>query len=180
MALLMEENDIEKFDLIHISMLILHLKNPLRLLQKLRLLLKKGGAIFIRDIDDTLNFAYPDPHGYFQRAYRICDYEELSGFRNSGKEIHSLLVKAGFHNVRLRKKGIDTSGMTSEEREVLFLTYFSFILEDIRVLAKKYPGNKRYAEDSRWFESVYEGMKESFGKEDFLFNLGFMTYTAEK
>lgn len=179
-ALIMEESDIEKFDIIHISMLILHLKNPLRLLQKLRLMLKKGGRLFIRDIDDTLTFAYPDPQGYFRRACKICDYEDLSGFRNSGKEIHSLLVRAGFRNVLLHKKGLDTTGMNPEERDAMFDAYFSFILEDTELLSERNPGNKRYAEDHVWLRSVFEELKSAFQQEEFLFQLGFMTYTAEK
>ncbi len=61
----MESMSYEKFDIINISMLLLHLKNQCRLFRILRRVLASGGTIIIKDIDDGLNIAYPDSNAEF-------------------------------------------------------------------------------------------------------------------
>ena len=61
----MDEMGIEKFDIINISMLLLHLKSECALLRRLRRLLKPEGTVIIKDIDDGINFAYPDEENVF-------------------------------------------------------------------------------------------------------------------
>lgn len=75
----MDEMGIEKFDIINISMLLLHLKSECALLRRLRRLLKPEGTVIIKDIDAGINFAYPDEENVFERIYRICDNNETSG-----------------------------------------------------------------------------------------------------
>ena len=180
LAEIREEHDIDKFDIIHISMLLLHLENPAKLLKRLKPLLAKGGKIFIRDIDDSITFVSPDPTGGFKRMIQICAHEEMSGYRHSGKGIYSILVQNGYKNIKLEKKGLDTSTMSYEEKDAMFSTYFSFIFEDTKILYRKDPGNKRIKDDYEWLMDNYEDIKLQYDNQDTLFQLGFMTYTAEK
>ena len=180
LAEIREEHDIDKFDIIHISMLLLHIENPSKLLKRIKPLLSKGGKLFIRDIDDTLTFVHPDPMDGFSRMIRICAREELSGYRHSGKEIYSMLIENGYRNVALEKKGLDTSQMDFEEKDALFHTYFSFIYEDTKTLYIREPDNKRVRDDYNWLENNYEALKQEYYKPETLFQLGFVTYTAEK
>ncbi len=180
LAEIREKHDIDKFDIIHISMLLLHMENPSKLLKRIKPLLSKGGKLFIRDIDDTLTFVHPDPMGGFNRMIRICAREELSGYRHSGKEIYSMLIENGFRNVALEKKGLDTSQMTLEEKDALFHTYFSFIYEDTKILYLRNPENKRVLDDYNWLENNYGALKQEYDRPETLFQLGFVTYTAEK
>ena len=180
LAEIREKHDIDKFDIIHISMLLLHMENPSKLLKRIKPLLSKGGKLFIRDIDDTLTFVHPDPMGGFNRMIRICAREELSGYRHSGKEIYSMRIENGFRNVALEKKGLDTSQMTLEEKDALFHTYFSFIYEDTKILYLRNPENKRVLDDYNWLENNYGALKQEYDRPETLFQLGFVTYTAEK
>lgn len=175
-----EAKGIDKFDIIHISMLLLHLENPSKLLKRVKPLLAKGGKIFIRDIDDSLTFVYPDPVGGFNRMIQICAQESLSGYRHCGKEIYTMLVENGYENVRLVKKGFDTSGMNSEEKDALFNTYFSFIYEDTKTLYLRDPSNKRVRDDYEWLVDNYENLRQLYDCPTTLFQLGFVTYVAEK
>lgn len=177
---IMDELNVNKFDIIHISMLLLHLANPSKLLKRIRPLLAKNGKLFIRDIDDSLTFVAPDPIGGFGRMIKICAREELSGFRNSGKGIYSLLVQNGYKNVRLEKKGLDTSAMNSTEKDALFNTYFSFIYHDTKLLYQRDPNNIRIKSDYEWLTSNFDNLKRMYDQPDTLFQLGFITYTAEK
>ena len=61
-------------------------------------MLKNNGDIFIRDIDDGFNVAYPDPQDVFKKTMEICANIKESGYRKSGREIYSLLHKSKYTN----------------------------------------------------------------------------------
>lgn len=179
MQKLMADNNIEKFDLISISMVILHLERPYKFLNQVKSFLAKNGALFIRDIDDGLNLAYPDD-GIFKRLIEICKYCDILGYRQSGRQIYSYLKNANFSNVRLEKIGLNTSGMDYDEREILFEIYFGYIPI---ALQKTMERNKniilRAQLDYEWVTEVLETARELFMKNDFIFSLGYFIYTAE-
>ena len=176
----MEEAGISAFDVINISMVLLHLVNPTALLKALRPLLSENGILIVRDIDDGINFAAPDPHNAFERIYKICENDEQSGNRRTGRQVFVCLSQAGYRDIRLEKQGLSSVGMTREEKEVLFNMYFPFTLDNAKIMMEKYPWNKDYQKDYLWYAEHFEELKERFLKEDFIFSLGFMTYTARK
>ena len=62
---IMEESGIEAFDLIHLSFILMHLKDPERLLAALSDVLAPGGHLFLVEPDDTESFISEDPDGLF-------------------------------------------------------------------------------------------------------------------
>ena len=176
----MNELGIEKFDIINITMLLLHLKSGCSLLRKLRRLLNPEGTIIIKDIDDGINYAYPDDGNMFERIYRICDNNETSGERRNGRQIYTNLYRAGFRRIELKKSGFTTIGLNYEEREAFWEIYFKFILGDIHWMREKYPGNIDIADDCDWYTDNYEDIFDAFMKDDFVFSLGFQIYVAKK
>lgn len=175
-----EVNGFEKFDIINVSMLLLHIKSECSLLRKLRRILKPDGVLIIKDIDDGLNFAYPDDMGDFERVYKICDNNETSGERKNGREIYTNLYRAGFRKIELKRQGFSTIGLTYEEKEAFWGMYFKFILGDIKWMREKYPTNEDIIDDCEWYEENYENMYNEFMKDDFVFSLGFVFFTAQK
>lgn len=175
-----EKYGISDFNVVNVSMLILHLKDPLKLLKTVRRFLKPSAKIIVKDIDDGLNIAYPDNDGLFEHAMDCCLKNELAGYRYSGRQIFGLLHKAGFRNIRLVKSGMDTSSMNYDEREALFMTYFSFIKNGFDMLTEKYPDNALYAENAKWMDENYDALEDAFLADDFFFTLGFMLFEAER
>ena len=176
----MSECGISSFNVVNVSMVILHLKNPYRLLKNIRGFLEKGASIIIKDIDDGFDVAYPDSGGDFDRVIRICARNETSGYRQSGRQILPLLRRAGFRNIALEKLCMTTVGMDYEERSALFDVYFSFILEDLKIMVDRYPDDKMLQRDLDWYRDVYDDLEERFHSDDFFFSLGFMLFTAQK
>lgn len=174
------KHNIEKFNVINLSMIILHLKNPFKLLKTLRRFLSSDGSVIVRDIDDGINYAYPDDNDDFARVVSICKQNETSGYRHSGRQIYTLLKRAGYVDIKLEKSGLSTIGMDFEEREALFDTYFSFILDDCRIMVERYPDNNHYLNDYNWYKNIYEDLEERFQDDTFVFSLGFMIYSARK
>ncbi len=176
----MAASGVESFNVIHISMLLLHLKSPFRLLRTVRSYLEKGGIIVIRDIDDGFNVAYPDEDGAFARVVDICHKNETAGYRYSGRQVYTLLKRAGYRDVTLEKLGMSTAEMDYEEREALFDTYFSFILEDLVIMCERYPNDQRIRDDYEWMRDIYEKLEERFQDNTLFFTLGFILFTATK
>lgn len=176
----MEKDGVDQFDIINISMLLLHLKSECALLRKLRRLLKPDGIIIIKDIDDGINFAYPDDSCIFDRIYRICDNNETSGERKNGRSIYTNLYRAGFRKIKLEKSGFSTIGLNYEEKEAFWGMYFKFIYGDIKWMRDKYPNNMDVVEDCEWFIENYDDIFDLFMRDDFIFSLGFQIYTAQK
>lgn len=177
---LMKIHKIEKFDLVNMSMLLLHLENPQRIIREVQKVLADGGKMFIRDIDDGLNMVYPDHNNSFKKAIEICSRNVESGYRNSGREIPTLLANAEMHDIKLEKSGINTLGMGYEEKDALFNTYFSFILTDTKSRYTKDPNKRENKEDYEWLERMYDTLEENFHSHNFFFSLGFVIFTATK
>ena len=171
-------NGVKKFDIINISMVLLHLKKPEELLKKVKHILSDNGVLIIRDIDDGLNFAFPDPEHWFEKVYEICDHDEQSGNRRTGRQIYNNLIISGFTDIRLEHQGFSSIGMNLDEKEEFFQMYFPFSLENSKIMSKKYPWKKEYKEESAWYEEFYNRIHQQFLKKEFIFSLGFQTYTA--
>lgn len=176
----MDEMGIDSFNVVNISMLILHLKSPYKMLKAIRRYLERGATVIVKDIDDGFNVAYPDEDGSIQRIYNICKKSRTSGYRNSGRQIYTLLMRAGYRDVRFERMGISTPGMDYEKRSALFDTYFSFILEELKIYVREHPDDRRAAKDLEWYDKIYEDLEARFQDDNFFFNLGFVLFSAKK
>lgn len=168
-----------KFNFIHISMLIMHLKNPFNLLRKIRKVITKDAVIFIKDMEDRLTYAYPDENNNFGRSIKIANYLETAGYRKSGRQIYTLLRHAGFENINLNLAGINTINMDYDQREDMFDTFFTFLRADSKLMVEKYPDNQVYRDDYNWICKNYDDLNQEMHDKDFFFSFGFMIYTAK-
>lgn len=169
---------INGFDIINISMVILHCQRPRQLLDALYNHLADNGKLIVLDIDDGFNIAYPDNKGYFKRAIDICEYTNFSGYRKSGREIYSYLKEIDIDNIKLHKTGMSTIRMNRKQRSDFFEIYFWFILDDLKIMYEQHPNSKILKSDLQWFQNTYEEMKLQFKKSDFFFTLGLVLFSA--
>ena len=68
--------------------------------------------------------------------------------------------------------------MCYSDKQALFDTYFSFIMEDIQIMKERYPDSERVDEDFKWYSDIYDRLEEEFHSDEFIFSLGFMIFTA--
>lgn len=175
---LMHEHNIASFNLINISMVLLHLKDPLKLLSVLRNYLDEDGSIIIRDIDDGLNMAYPDENGWFRRIYQIAEADELTGNRSTGRKIFHYLSKAGYSSIMLRRVGLSTAALEHSEKPEFYEMTYKTILDRTVVMYQKYPDDPEYIENRQWAMEHEAEIQKLFMQDDFISIMGFMTYTA--
>ncbi len=172
------ELSISGFDVINVSMLLLHTKNPSILIDVLAEHLSENGKIIVLDIDDGLNIAYPDPEGMFEKAVELCFKTEYSGFRHSGRAINKFLSDVDLQDITLHKMGLSSIGMSRKEKENFFDIYFWFILDDLKKMNEENPHDIFIKSEYDWMKNNYAEMKNCFKKRDFFFNLGFVLYSA--
>lgn len=177
---ILHDNDIEKIDFINMSMIVLHLSNPFSVLKILRKYIHKDGIILVKDIDDGLNIAYPDPNGYIEKTVKICLRNEDSGYRLSGRQVFNYLKLAGFTDIKMEKIGLTTIELDYDGRQALFDTYFEFVLGDLELMANKYKNNKEVQEDLKWLREEYLNIESMFLQDNFFFNLGFMLFSGKR
>ena len=176
---IMSDLQIESFDWINVLAVMSHLKNPYQLLKNLKKICKKDSVIFIRNIDDGLNFVYPDEKMYFQRAFDMISKCDTTGFRYSGRELYTLLSRANYRDIVYERVGINSSVMNYDEKEELFNTIFDFLRNGINATVNNNPHNHEMIIEKQWLDDVFSELEQKFLSSDTLVNFGFLIVVAK-
>ena len=171
---------INQVDFINISLVLLHLTEPEFILEKVYPFLKRGGTIFVKDIDDRDNSANLDDQHWFADSYKIADANRDSGNRNVGREIPNWLKRYGYRNVNCIMRGLTSRGMNAEQKQALWDTYYGFFTEDTLQECEYTNGSKQSLLNLGWCNYYLPKMHEIFMMPSFEFTLGFCVYTATK
>lgn len=168
---IMEENDIEKFDIIFASLVIHHLKNPNKLLRTIRRVLDKTGYIVIRGSDDGSMVTYADD-GLIQKIVDLHLSCDGISDRLNGRKIYSQLISSGYKNVKMINWIKEISGMDLDDRYEIFVERFSYRRNYLNSQCEKDPYNtalrkkldemdyllseleNKFAEDSFWYSEI--------------------------
>lgn len=170
--------NIECFDLVNLSMILLHTEKPYQLLKIIRSHINENSILFIRDIDDDFSLAYPDKDKIFHKMINICSYCDMLGSRNSGKEIYSHLKQNGFSKVSIEKISLNTSMMSYDEKEAIFNLYFGYLPVALEKTMESHPNNIRIQKDYNWVCENLDYANQKFHQSDFIFFVGYIIYTA--
>ena len=103
----MGESQIEAFDLIHISLVLLHLERPGLLLGILRGFLAPGGKLMIIEANDSVSALSNDPGGLFTEFMDILIHDPFSGERNFGTKVPRLLEVQGYCEIVLENEMLE-------------------------------------------------------------------------
>ena len=169
------------FDIIHISSVLLHIKNPKELLSVLHGMLNESGCVFIQEEDDGFNTAYQednDEPSFFNDCFYIWRYSKESGDRFMGRKIAHLLKRAGYSNVELSSSTITSVDYNGEYKEDLWDMYFN---SDYWVV-----DSPDYFEKDDGFEKCldyklrHNKMKTRFMRGRIFVSIGVMFYIAQK
>lgn len=174
----MKERGIEGFDFLNLVMTILDLESPFKVLKKIKKYMNPGAVAFVRDVDDTLVFAYPDENKLFKEFQSFYKFNKLGGFRKSGRQIYSFMKKLGAKEIKLERCGINSTGMDYDTRRLLFESWFSFIPNDFGLMLKENPNDETAKEVLAWIDEYYDDLEEAFFDENFIFNAGYVMYTV--
>lgn len=124
---IMQNLDIDKFDLIFASQVLNHLREPVKCLQKLRKYMANNSYIVIRNSDDGAKIAglkedYKLVKDIVHLTYAIPGIAD----RNSGRRIFGWLQKCGFRDIEIKSFMRSTDNMEWDDRMRLFHESFEW------------------------------------------------------
>lgn len=174
----LENEGISGFDLIHISSVLLHQAEPVKILHMLRRFLKKSGYLFIQDEDDGANLVYPT-YGFFNLAFKIWADSKESGDRNCARKISSYLKEARYSKVHLIKCGVSNLGLDAEKSNALWDIYFNYHLwlAVDENMFYNLSATKKMLEE---YKAEYEYYKKEYDEGKIFIQLGFFLFVAQK
>ncbi|MBQ8907992.1 MAG: TIR domain-containing protein [Clostridia bacterium] len=177
----LKENGLEGFDIIHISAVLLHLKNPVAVLKALRGALKPGGKIFIQDEDDGYNLAYQEEElspCFFSDCFYIWYHSKESGDRHMGRKLPAFLKAAGYSNIEMKSSVLSSVDFDGEFKEDLWDLYFN--PEYWVVDSPDYFDKSDAFEKCRTYAAEHREHKEKYMRGEIFVTLGVLIFTAEK
>lgn len=166
---IMEERGIEKFDIIFASLVIHHLKNPNKLLRKIRRLLSKDGYIIIRGSDDGSMVTFND-NDLIKKVIDLHLSCDGISDRLNGRKIYSQLVSSGYKNVKMINWVKEISGMDLDERYEIYVERFSYRRNYLKNMCDKDPYNASYKKKLEEMDYLLSELENKFADETFWYS----------
>ena len=167
------------YDIINLSYVLQHLKNPEKVLVKLKNMLTNRGIIIIKVPDDSFKFCYPDNKNLLHKIFNLYEKEIMiqqnitkHTDRYIGKKVYNYLAQNNYNNIKLYYSISDTIGKTLEQRLKLFDSSIGFR----SAINKKNVSEKIKNE----MEELLNELKKEFEKEDFYYTMTVLYYIASK
>lgn len=178
---LMDENDIDGFDIIDLTLILKDMPEPEKTLRELtKLLNPEGGIIYIRELDDDYVDAYPDEKKLIPKLKEYLELDEGAGNRHLGKKVYTYLIRSGADKVYLSDEILTTANHKTAFQLAISHNYFSYLLPEMKALSednednRKNPNYEKYVEAYRWLRSNYDEVESLFCSPEFYFRAGYV------
>lgn len=175
---IMQKEEISSFDIINCSFLLMHLQDPCAVVQGLRQFLSPDGYLVVIEPDDTTSRMQPDKGNLFQKFLAILEKDPYAGKRDFGAEVLELLKKSGYKQIELKLSEITAHKGETEKKENIFITFCSYLPEDLMLLRKSNPENAAYQEWWEWVEKDYATLHKQMVEEETEISMGMKIYTC--
>ncbi len=148
--------EMEAFDVIYLSFVLMHLQEPERVLKALRPFLAPDGVLMIVEADDENAALIPDEGNLLHSFLHLLAQDPLAGNRQLGALLEEKLSNCGYENIASWCKGIEAWGDDKYVKADIFETFFSYLPEDVAQLLKEEPDNEVYRGCSSWLNAHYQ------------------------
>ena len=176
----MSENQIDGFDVIYLSFVLMHLSDVEGLLVKLRPLLKTDGKLLIIEADDDTSTLSCDKNGLLGEFLDILKKDKYSGNREVGATICETLTVCEYENICVWHDAVSAAEGESEKKKAIFTTFFSYLGEDVALLLEAEPDNEEYKSWSAWLNHNYETLKRLVLRDKSIISMGMKIVTCTK
>ena len=156
----MDREQIEAFDLIYISFVLMHLQDPARILRQLRPFLARGGRLLVEEAGDMACSLLPDQGGLFRVFLGMLAVDPYAGNRRCGESLAQWLKDCGYREIRQLPAAMRAAGGQREKKEQMFQVFFSYLPDDIARLRRQEPDNPVWAEGCSWLADHYEELHQ--------------------
>lgn len=157
----LKQNNLPKFDVIFLSYVLQHLKNPESALKKLKPFLNKGGFIIVRGSDDGSKMTYHDKN-LVEKIIKLYNKAEGISDRYNGRKIYSQLYDAGFENIKMFFEVKETSALTSQQKQAVFAQSFSYRANIFKTLVSENPNIEVHKQNLVKMEKYLSDLEKQF------------------
>lgn len=105
---------------------LMHLKDPIRVLEALRKTLPPGSKIVVRTSDDLTSASYPDPEENLAFILEPSVPNPMGGDRKHGRKLYTQLYRAGYRQIEMFLHYEIISNLDKAQREAVFQMIFSW------------------------------------------------------
>ena len=177
---IMEERQVDGFDVIYLSFVLMHLRDVSNLLTAIRPFLKENGKLFILEANDRVSTLSNDPNGLLGEFLEILRKEPYSGNREVGAVIGEKLADCRYRDIYVWHDFVSAGEGESEKKQAMFTTFFTYLPEDILLLLAAQPEREEYRTWSAWLDRHYEGLKELILQDKSSIAMGIRMLTCSK
>ena len=123
----------EQFDHVFVCFVLEHLATPLKALESLKRVLKKGGSITVIEGDHGSTYFFPDSQDAQKTIQCLVDIQaNLGGNSLIGRQLFPLLTQAGFRNVTVSPRMVYVDAIKPELVEGFTKNTFIAMVEGVR------------------------------------------------
>lgn len=153
---IMQENDIESFDVIYISFVLMHLNNPKALLSSLREFLSPNGCLVSIEANDRASILKPDEDHLLDEFLDMLEVDPYAGNRNTGSVVPTYLQESGYEDVCIDTDLITAGVDETQKKNDIFETFFSYFPKDVELLLQEEPNSPCYNQWAEWLKNKYK------------------------
>lgn len=174
---IMQKENIQAFDIIHCSFMLMHTKEQEEILRRLKAFLAPGGKLIAIEPDDTTSYMNPDPDGIYKEFLQVLSADPYAGKRNMGAELPGLFSNSGYTDIQLECTEIASSGNEITKKEHIFDTFCSYLQEDLILLRQGAEGGA-YQKEWEWVQKNLEKLRQLMTDEASTVSMGVKIYTC--
>ena len=124
------------FDHVFVCFVLEHLSDPVRALSGLRSLLRIGGTLTVIEGDHGSTYFHPDDEAAQKVVQCLIDLQrQAGGDALIGRRLYTLMVEAGFHNVRVEPRMVYVDSSRPELVDGFTKKTFTAMIEGVREAA---------------------------------------------
>ncbi len=175
---IMTDENIPAFDVIHLSFVLMHLRNSSSLLAQLRSLLAPDGVLMVIDVNDEQSNVVPDKCNLFSEFKQLLCADPYAGDRKCGAKLPKLLSESGYKNISLEQEKLVASPTEIQKKQTMFAAFCSYLQDDVQMLLKEDAANPTYIRCEDWLKHNYEVLCNNVLSAETLFTIGVSIITC--
>lgn len=176
---IMKNKGIKAFDCIYISFVLMHLKNPKKLLVTLRDLLKDEGALVIVEANDSASSLSGDTGHLLATFLDILNKDKYSGDRLLGASVEHLAKDCGYEDIHIWCDAVSAGPGEKAKKQAIVTTFFSYLEEDLDILLKE-EDCEEYRKWKKWLTCYLPKLQFLILKEDSEISMGMKILSCRK
>ncbi|MCD7887453.1 MAG: class I SAM-dependent methyltransferase [Clostridiales bacterium] len=169
---IMKSQQIPAFDVIHLSFVLMHLREPAALLEKLKPLLAPEGVLMVMDVNDELSALTPDQECRFSQFKYFLQLDPCAGDRTCAKKLPKLLEQLGYRNITMERETLAAPPEETQKKQSMFEVFCSYLQDDMELLRRQDAECLDYIRCENWLNRNYEALRKDVLSGDTAFSLG--------